>query len=402
MRGMVEDDAMEGAQGDILNAVEVYGFVGWVVTIAAYVSYLLWALLPDEALASVGMTYYPSRWWAVALPAWFVVTCCCILVAYIGLNLVRTPPLSSLDTLTDPMARRLPGTMQWRDVNAEGTPGFSDMPLAVVNRLLFPPPTFTVTPDAHVVPVHAAGAFSSLAPSSSASGRSESVGAKARAMVRARAEDGGSLDAAVPVSRPLPRVLRPAASPAAHAAAANWGGGLSLNVRIPVGTLPSALVTDEVAAQSPTTPAHFWGSPRLRSRRTASSAGAATLTPPRASPGIHGRAVAVKHEPAAAVGVSGTALGGDGLVLPALSRRESEVDLATEGARFTLPARRPRARSLDLSFDQDAALFTGRVPARSPYPHQVTRAPSPPTIPQHRTSTTRSRARTEPQATLLS
>lgn len=41
--------------------------------------FLAWAYSPEEALHSVGITYYPSKWWALALPAW---ACAAVLYAY--------------------------------------------------------------------------------------------------------------------------------------------------------------------------------------------------------------------------------------------------------------------------------------------------------------------------------
>lgn len=40
------------------------------------VLYVLWAYVPAQTLASVGITYYPSTYWATALPLW----CCLALV----------------------------------------------------------------------------------------------------------------------------------------------------------------------------------------------------------------------------------------------------------------------------------------------------------------------------------
>lgn len=80
---------------------EVYGFVGWVSFSVAYgacaespngnreltappVLFLAWAYSPPQLLHSLGVTYYPSKWWALALPAWCCVALLCALVAYEG------------------------------------------------------------------------------------------------------------------------------------------------------------------------------------------------------------------------------------------------------------------------------------------------------------------------------
>ena len=43
------------------RAPEFYGFVAWTSTYLLFVLYLLWALLPDEYIISLGITWYPNR-----------------------------------------------------------------------------------------------------------------------------------------------------------------------------------------------------------------------------------------------------------------------------------------------------------------------------------------------------
>jgi len=38
------------------------------------VLYLVWAYTPNATLEAHGITYYPSKYWAVVLPAWVSVT----------------------------------------------------------------------------------------------------------------------------------------------------------------------------------------------------------------------------------------------------------------------------------------------------------------------------------------
>lgn len=40
----------------------------------AAVIYMLWAYIPASVLEAHGVTYYPSKHWAVAVPAWVCVT----------------------------------------------------------------------------------------------------------------------------------------------------------------------------------------------------------------------------------------------------------------------------------------------------------------------------------------
>ena len=44
------------------RAPEFYGFVALTSTYLAFALYILWALLPDEYIVWLGVTWYPSRW----------------------------------------------------------------------------------------------------------------------------------------------------------------------------------------------------------------------------------------------------------------------------------------------------------------------------------------------------
>ena len=43
------------------RAPEFYGFVTWTSTYLLFLLYLLWALLPDEYIIALGITWYPNR-----------------------------------------------------------------------------------------------------------------------------------------------------------------------------------------------------------------------------------------------------------------------------------------------------------------------------------------------------
>ena len=60
------------------SSVEVYGFAGWIASAVAFVAFVAWAVLPERALHAVGITYYPSKHWALAIPLWLV-----LLVTYV-------------------------------------------------------------------------------------------------------------------------------------------------------------------------------------------------------------------------------------------------------------------------------------------------------------------------------
>ncbi|XP_052887563.1 phosphatidylinositol N-acetylglucosaminyltransferase subunit P isoform X2 [Gossypium arboreum] len=78
---------------------EVYGFVGSITTVVATAIYLAWAYIPEPWLHSIGIFYYPSRYWALAVPTYAMVIIVLAVIFYIGLNFMSTPPPTSLTTM---------------------------------------------------------------------------------------------------------------------------------------------------------------------------------------------------------------------------------------------------------------------------------------------------------------
>ncbi|KAL1345523.1 hypothetical protein AAHE18_08G123400 [Arachis hypogaea] len=92
-----DDKACAGEHGP--KPSEVYGFVGSITTVAAAVIFLVWAYVPESWLHSVGIYYYPSRYWALAVPTYMMVTIALMLLFYIGLNFISTPSPASIYTV---------------------------------------------------------------------------------------------------------------------------------------------------------------------------------------------------------------------------------------------------------------------------------------------------------------
>ncbi|KAL5076545.1 hypothetical protein RYX36_015529 [Vicia faba] len=112
---------------------EVYGFVGSITTVVATgllsyrlfakaivfvfgynrnslsfqmeVIFLVWAYVPESWLHSIGISYYPSRYWALAVPTYVMVAIVLMLAFYIGLSFMSTPSLASLNTIYDEFSR---------------------------------------------------------------------------------------------------------------------------------------------------------------------------------------------------------------------------------------------------------------------------------------------------------
>lgn len=51
----------------------VYGFVVYLLTTTAFLSYILWLVIPDDVLESLGITFLPQKYWAVAVPIYLSV-----------------------------------------------------------------------------------------------------------------------------------------------------------------------------------------------------------------------------------------------------------------------------------------------------------------------------------------
>lgn len=79
----------------------VYAFVAWISTIISYFIFLIWAFTPETVLHYYGITYYPSRYYAVALPAYTLVILFLGGIFYMGLNMLGTLDPDDLRTVED-------------------------------------------------------------------------------------------------------------------------------------------------------------------------------------------------------------------------------------------------------------------------------------------------------------
>ncbi|KAJ2498335.1 hypothetical protein IWW47_003497, partial [Coemansia sp. RSA 2052] len=119
---------------------EYYGFVVYMVSLAIFAVYLMWAYLPDSVLEAVGITYYPDRYWALALPAWWVSAIAFVFLFNMAANMYSTPLLNSIDNITDSQSL-LPSDMNCADEffcdEVGGIPPIGDLPISLVNLCLY-------------------------------------------------------------------------------------------------------------------------------------------------------------------------------------------------------------------------------------------------------------------------
>ncbi|CAG8506076.1 23320_t:CDS:2, partial [Racocetra persica] len=116
---------------------EYYGFVLYLLSFIAFAIYLLWAYLPKEILESLGITYYPDRYWALALPVWSFVLVLFIFVAFISINFLNTAPLDSFNTITDDSANVGQNLSELSGIADDFVPELHDIPIGIVNACLY-------------------------------------------------------------------------------------------------------------------------------------------------------------------------------------------------------------------------------------------------------------------------
>lgn len=118
------------------NITEIYGFAIFSFTIISYGIFILWAFIPEEILHYLGVSYYPSKYWAIALPSYMIFSGLLGLLGYVAMCLIKTPPLDSFSTFTDTHARKPRDRSQRKNLGGHGkVPAVSDLPLSVINKL---------------------------------------------------------------------------------------------------------------------------------------------------------------------------------------------------------------------------------------------------------------------------
>ena len=122
------------------NSSEVYGFVLHLSSVLCCLLFLVWAYAPAAWLHALSITYYPSHWWALALPAYVSLLPLFLFLFYVAYNLHSTLPLTHPGTLLDGHTRYPPPS--YHPPPASITPRYSipdlyDLPLDTVNAYLY-------------------------------------------------------------------------------------------------------------------------------------------------------------------------------------------------------------------------------------------------------------------------
>ncbi|XP_072036644.1 phosphatidylinositol N-acetylglucosaminyltransferase subunit P-like [Amphiura filiformis] len=112
----------------------IYGFVLYLGAIFGLGLYLVWAFLSESWLYPIGLTYWPQKYWAIAVPVYGCVGILFIYIFYMAYNFMITPPLDSIYTMTDEYSKPV---VPAKDLAPNAIPPLRDIPISEINRQLY-------------------------------------------------------------------------------------------------------------------------------------------------------------------------------------------------------------------------------------------------------------------------
>ncbi|ORM39924.1 Phosphatidylinositol N-acetylglucosaminyltransferase subunit P [Babesia sp. Xinjiang] len=110
---------------------EIKAFVALILSHLGIGLYFLWALTPERIIKAYGITYYPSKHWAVAMPASIMLIVSVTAFYWLLSERSMLPPLDSRASFVDPVSH--PDHAEESLKNST----LHDIALATVNKKLY-------------------------------------------------------------------------------------------------------------------------------------------------------------------------------------------------------------------------------------------------------------------------
>ncbi|KZC10259.1 PREDICTED: phosphatidylinositol N-acetylglucosaminyltransferase subunit P [Dufourea novaeangliae] len=112
----------------------VYGYALYIGSNMLFFLYLVWAIVPDYILHNLGLTYWPSKYWAIAIPIWGLTALATFaFIIYPAINLSMTPEIDDIRSIRDKYSH------QKKETVPGGIPPVFDIPITEVSRKLYLP-----------------------------------------------------------------------------------------------------------------------------------------------------------------------------------------------------------------------------------------------------------------------
>lgn len=114
---------------------EYKGFFMYVLSAVALSMYSVWILAPHSVLLSLGISYYPDKYWAQAIPMYFLILMLYLYVlATLYNNEVQTLKLDDLRIILDEHSVFPSDPVDWL---WKAPSGVWDLPIGLVNEVLY-------------------------------------------------------------------------------------------------------------------------------------------------------------------------------------------------------------------------------------------------------------------------